>query len=160
MRCVLSLEPHKRGFFHLSSSTPGPEQLRSFPWAVSPPIVLDSFDSSKTGLSGKEPACQRRRCGFDPWVRKIPWRREWQPTPVFLPGECHGQRSLVGCISWGREELDMTQHAGIRAYACFKDLSFFLYSVPTAPPSSILLWPQSLGSDVKGLILPLLFHKT
>ena len=36
------------------------------------------------------------RCGFDSWVRKIPWRRKWQPTPVFLPGESHGQRSLVG----------------------------------------------------------------
>ena len=42
------------------------------------------------GISGKEPACQCRRpkrCGFDPSVRKIPWRRLWQPTPVFLPGE-------------------------------------------------------------------------
>ena len=38
---------------------------------------------------------QCRRPGFDPWVRKIPWRRKWQPTPVFLPGESHGQRSLV-----------------------------------------------------------------
>ena len=39
---------------------------------------------------------------FDPWVRKMPWRREWQPTPVFLPGESHGQRSLVGysCKRW------------------------------------------------------------
>jgi len=34
---------------------------------------------------------------FDPWVGKIPWRKKWQPTPVFLPGESHGQRSLVGC---------------------------------------------------------------
>jgi len=40
------------------------------------------------------------RCGFDPWVRKIPWRRAWQPTPVFLPGESHGQRSLVGYSLW------------------------------------------------------------
>ena len=50
------------------------------------------------GASGKEPACQCRRpkrCRFDPWVGKIPWRRAWQPTPVFLPGESHGQRSLV-----------------------------------------------------------------
>ena len=39
---------------------------------------------------------QYRRCGFDPWVRKIPWRRKWQPTPTFLPGNAHGQRSLVG----------------------------------------------------------------
>ena len=36
-----------------------------------------------------------KRHGFDPWVGKIPWRRAWQPTPVFLPGESHGQRSLV-----------------------------------------------------------------
>ena len=50
------------------------------------------------GTSGKEPTCQCRRCkrpGFYPWIRKIPWRREWQPIPVFLPGKSHGQRSLV-----------------------------------------------------------------
>ena len=49
--------------------------------------------------NGKEPACQckrNERCGFDPWVGKIPWRREWQPIPVFLPGESKGQRSLAG----------------------------------------------------------------
>ena len=45
-------------------------------------------------LSGKESACQCRRQGFDPWVRKIPWRRKWLPTQVFLPGGSHGQRSL------------------------------------------------------------------
>ena len=63
------------------------------------------------GTSGKEPASQCRRhkrCGLNPWIRKIPWRWEWQPTPVFLPGEFHGQRSLVGYSSWGRKELDMT----------------------------------------------------
>ena len=42
------------------------------------------------------PVMQETRRGFDPWVGKIPWRREWLPTPVFLPGEFHGQRSLVG----------------------------------------------------------------
>ena len=50
-------------------------------------------------VSGKEPAyqCRRhKRLWFDPWVGKIPWRRAWQPTPVFLSGESHGQRSLVG----------------------------------------------------------------
>ena len=46
--------------------------------------------------------------GFDPWIRKIPWRK-WQPTPVFLPGKFHGQRSLVGYCSWGCKELDMTE---------------------------------------------------
>ena len=51
------------------------------------------------GASGKEPACQRRRhkrCGFSPRVGKVPWRRARRPAPVFLPGESHGQRSLVG----------------------------------------------------------------
>ena len=50
------------------------------------------------GVSGKKPTCQYRRHRSDPWVEKIPWRRAWQPTPVFLQGESHGQRSLVGCI--------------------------------------------------------------
>ena len=47
-------------------------------------------------LSGNESACQCRRGGFDPWIGKIPLRRKWQPTPVFLPGKSHGQRSLAG----------------------------------------------------------------
>ena len=60
-------------------------------------------------LSGKESAFQCRRRGFNPWVGKIPWRRKWQPTPVFLPGESHGQRSLVGYSPWGNKESDMTK---------------------------------------------------
>ena len=58
--------------------------------------------TSQVALVVKEPTCQGRRHkrrGFDPCVRKIPWRRAWQPTPVFLPGESHGQRSLVGIES-------------------------------------------------------------
>ena len=47
-----------------------------------------------------------RRYGFDPWVRKIPWRRKWQRILVFLPGKSHGQRALVGYSPWGRKELD------------------------------------------------------
>ena len=59
-----------------------------------------------TWLSGKESACQCRRHKrhkFDPWVRKIPWRKGWQPTPVFLPGKSHGQKSLVGYSLWGHK---------------------------------------------------------
>ena len=58
------------------------------------------FGVFPSSTSGKEPACQCSRCkrqGFDPWVWKIPRRRKWQPTPGSLPGESHGQRSLVGC---------------------------------------------------------------
>jgi len=49
-----------------------------------------------------------KRSGFDPWVWQIPWRRKWQPTPVFLPGEPHRQRSLVG-NSPGHKESDITE---------------------------------------------------
>ena len=59
------------------------------------------------GSADKEPACQCRRhkrLRFNPWVRKTPWRRKWQPTPVFLPGEFHGQRSLVDYSPGGHEE--------------------------------------------------------
>ena len=59
--------------------------------------------------SGKESVCQCRRCGFDPWVGKIPWRRKWQPLPVFLPEKSHGQRSLTGYSPWGFKELDTTE---------------------------------------------------
>jgi len=62
--------------------------------------------------SHKEAACQCRRFrrqGFDPWVGKSPWRRKWQPTPVFLLGEFHGQRSLVGYSPWGHKQLDTTE---------------------------------------------------
>ena len=62
-------------------------------------------------LIGKESFCQCRRHGFNPWVGKISWRKEWQPTPVLLPGKSHGQRSLVGYRPWGHKELDMTEVA-------------------------------------------------
>ena len=52
-------------------------------------------------LSGTDSVCQCRRHKFDPLVRKIPWRRKWQPTPVFLPGKSHGQRRLSGYSRWG-----------------------------------------------------------
>ena len=52
---------------------------------------------------------QGRRCGFNPWVRKIPWRRKWQPAPVFFPGEFHGQRSLAGSGPWNSKESNTTE---------------------------------------------------
>ena len=59
------------------------------------------------GDSDGRESCRRPR--FDPWVRKIPWRRKHQPTPVILPGEFHGQRSLVGYSPWGHKESDTTE---------------------------------------------------
>ena len=60
-------------------------------------------------LRCKESTCQCRRCKFDPQVKKILWRRKWQPYPVFLPRKSHGQRNLAGYNPWGVKELDMTQ---------------------------------------------------
>ena len=60
-------------------------------------------------LSGKEFACQRRRCRFDPRAEMIPWRGKWQPAVVYLPGKSYEQRSLAGCSPWGRKELETTE---------------------------------------------------
>ena len=76
-------------------------------WAFFAPSKL-TFQLPK-GFLGKESACQGRRYGLDPWVGKIPWRRKWQLTPVFLTGKSHWQRSLVGYSPWGCKESDMTE---------------------------------------------------
>ena len=71
------------------------------------------FTDFPGGTRGKEPACQCR--SYETWVRslvgKIPWRRAWQPTPVFLTGESHGLRRLVGYSPCGHEESDVTEVA-------------------------------------------------
>ena len=58
---------------------------------------------------------KHKRPGFDPGVRKIPWKRKQQPSPVFLPGKFHGQRSLVGYSPWGHKESDTTEHVYTRS---------------------------------------------
>ena len=63
-------------------------------------------------LSGKESTCQCRRCGYDPWVRKISWKRKWQPSRVFLPGKSCGLRSLVGYSPRGHKERHTTEWLG------------------------------------------------
>ena len=73
---------------------------------ISPPGV-----SVLKNLPGK----RSRRCGFDPWVSEIPWKRKWQPTPVFLPGKSHGQRSLLGYSPWVHKESDITEQLSMFA---------------------------------------------
>ena len=83
--------------------------------------VYTDISGFLSGTSGKQPAYQCRghkRCGFDPWVRKIPWRRAWQPTPVFLPGEPHGRGTWWDVVhrvteSWTRLKL-LSTHAHMR----------------------------------------------
>ena len=83
-------------------------------------------------LSGKESTCQCRRCkrcGFDPWVGKVPWRRKWQSAPVFLPGKFHGQRSLAGYSPLGHKELNMTEqtHKHIHTHTYSKVIQLYIY---------------------------------
>ena len=86
-------------------------------------ILLTGFSSDS---GGREPTCQKRRHkrhGFDSWVRKIPWRRAWQPILVCLPEECHGQKSLAGYSPQGCNELDTTEAT---QHACMLSV-FFLH---------------------------------
>ena len=69
-------------------------------------------EAKERTMPGKEPACQCRRCKrprFDPYIGNNPRRRTWQPPPVFLSGESHGQRSLEGYSPWGCKESDTTE---------------------------------------------------
>ena len=81
-------------------------------------------------LSGKEPAYQCRRCGFDSWLRKIPWRRKCQTIPVSLLGKSHGQRSLAGYNPWDCKESDRPQRLSMQAHEVLRK-SFILKSDET-----------------------------
>ena len=90
-----SLRPH-------DSPRAGPPSITNCRSSLRPASMESATPSSHqcVGFPGKESTCHFRRCRFHPLIGKILWRRKWQPTPVFLPGESHGQRSLVGYSSW------------------------------------------------------------
>ena len=71
---------------------------------------------------------QSGRRGFDPWVGEVPWGREWQPTPVFLSGEFHGQRSLVGVSPCVRRELDTAERLTQSPLDTLKRLEVWVFS--------------------------------
>ena len=71
------------------------------------PLSLMTWTSQEAQWGRKYLQCSKH--GFSPWVRKIPWRWKWQPTPVFLPGKFHRQRSLVGYSPWDRKESDTSE---------------------------------------------------
>ena len=132
---------------------------------------------------GKEFACHCRRLGFDPWIRKIPWRRKWQPTSVFLPGKSHGQRSLAGYSSWGRKDLDATEllstHESSSGWAfmllrghwdCFKCKLAFpcgrssppltLVREAFEPTNEVILFLHLVKEQLMALVLRLVTHAT
>ena len=98
---------------------PLPPELPSNPFSSFLSAQLVGFPG---GASGKESACQCRRCrrcGFDPFVGKIPGRRKWQPTPVFLPGKSRGQRSLAGYSPEVAKESDVPEHTRTVGFSTF-----------------------------------------
>ena len=102
------------------------------------------------GASSKEHICQHRRHkrdGFDPWIGKIPWRRAWQPTPVFLPGKPHGQRSLAGYSPQGHKESDTTEVTQLTHRASNRK---------SVKNTNIGLFNHLVGQSFLGKYLPLL----
>ena len=123
MRSAPSCSEPKGGTHAFSAPLRQPSLLREalHPWAsfIQHPMLTPVSPKSRRHIRlvlnvvllkisqldrGKESACQCRRPRLDPWVGKIPWRREWLPTPVCSPGESHGERSLAGHSPWGHRE--------------------------------------------------------
>ena len=81
-------------------------------------LTLDSIMGFLVTQMVKNPLAKKKKKNplamQETWVEKIPWRRKWQPTPVFLPGKFHGQQSLVGYSPWGHQELDTTEQVGMK----------------------------------------------
>ena len=125
------------------------------PLAIKPP-----WDSLVAQMVKKKFCLQCGRPGFHPWVWKIPWRKEWQPTPVFLPGEFHGQRSQAGYSPWGRKESDKTERLTLDSHrgqalwmgvfsltshnggSCRDSYSGSAFTRAPAGPSVLLVLPQ------------------
>ena len=90
-------------FFLLAIKLFSPKRMMFIPLYVHDVLIWTFLLlDSPGGSDGKSVCLQCRRPGFDPWVRKILWRRKWQPTPLLLPKKSHGRRSLVGYSPWGR----------------------------------------------------------
>ena len=102
-------------------------------------------------LSGNEPACQWSRCRSDPWVGKIPWRRTWLPTPVFLPGEFHGQRSLAGYRSCSCKRV---RHTLVTTATTMEQVTLIHISIPNCsieiPTDQEVTCYKSEGQTVRG----------
>ena len=118
------------------------------------PPVLNIYYMLPRWLNGKESSCQCRRHRFSPWVGKIPWRRKWQPTSVFLPGKLHGQWSLEGYSSWGFNVSDMTEHLNNNYMPCSRTQQW------AKPAYSMSSWRLHCGRGERDYSSnhPFLFH--
>ena len=97
-------------------------------------IIISFWGGFLGGAVGKESGCQCRsykRHKFDIWIREVSWNRKWQPAPVFLPGEFHGQRSLVGYSPWvvkSRTQLSTHTHTRLNEINFLRKSKFPIYS--------------------------------
>ena len=97
--------PHCRQSYHLS-----PQGSFKTQYSQINKYIDIGFPGGTSSKKKNPPANEEKmRHRFNPWVRMFPWRRAWQPTPVLLPGESYGQRSLAGYCPWGHQESDMTE---------------------------------------------------
>ena len=106
-------------------------------------FLFNGFKSFPGGSVGKRVLLQCRRPGFDSLVGKIPWRKAWQPTPVFLPGESHGQRSLVGYSPWGLARVRQTERLN---HCCHQSCLYKSFSLIFLT----LIWLVSTGHVIMG----------
>ena len=122
------------GVGYLFTAAPAKRSRCSLPWTrgISSPFAAMQIGSSGKTQMGKKKKDLTPRClaqmeknpptsripGFDPWVGKVPWRRKWQSTPVLLPGESHGGRSLVDYSPRGRKESDTTERLHSTSMKC------------------------------------------
>ena len=100
--------------------------------------IFKVFSGFPGGSGHKESACNARDLGLIPGLGRFPRRRNWQPTPVFLPGKSHGWRSLVSCSPWGHWKSDMTER-----------LHFHALEKEMATHSSVLAW-RTPGTEEPG----------
>ena len=108
---------------------------------------MASYSIRPKWCSGKESTCQCRKHSFDPWIRKIPWRRKWQPTVVFLPGKSHGQEDLADYSLWSRKVLDTTEWVSIPCY-WGKNFLGILPNAPWIRLSWLDLWTSTIPGPV------------
>ena len=99
---------------------------------------------------------RRKTSGFNPWVGKIPWRREWQPIPVFLPGESHGQRSPAGCgpwdhdFSWTRLKHSMALCLNPVVYTHTQDFQYLWLHIFRMQKASQIIWYLQVSRFAQG----------
>ena len=145
----ITWDPWRGQPFRGTRQTLVPLRSSAHPVPCSWAIVCTHQGASQVALVDKESSCQWRRHKrhwFDPCVRKIPWSRGQQPTPVFLPGKFHGQRSLARYSPWGCEESGMTECVHVHTHkhthwivACELHANgasiLFIFISPTVPKS-------------------------